>query len=358
MRTSRFTVKVSRESRAPQWDSFLAGRAGCLYEQTSLWARVKSIQGWRPVRLVVYHGGQVVGGFQVLNRRVARVGRIGYVSRGPVLCENPKEVVPFLVEQLKETLRRERIHMVIVHPPARHGALLRQMERDGFRPDRLVKMIRATLLIDLSSDLEDILRDMKKDKRKAIRQGLRRGLRVRAGTEADIPVFFDLMRATCERQGVAPNPSDVTFFEELWRVFSPHGYVKLFMVEKEQECIAGAWGICFGNTFRSWKVGWSGRFGNLKPNQVLRWEMIRWAKEQGYAWFDFFGISPSADSSSKEEMPGMDGISTHKLGYGGRVHHFPPAYEYAYSPLLRFAYRALVQNVAGSAPGRAIAARL
>lgn len=357
MRSSDFTAKISLDYKDPQWDAFLSDQKGCLYEQTALWARVKSLQGWRPVRLVMSHAGRVVAGFQVLTKSVASIGRIGYVSKGPVLDENFQGLAPCLVDRLKSTVRQKRIHLVVVHPPGQSKMLVRQMEHKGFRPDRLVRMIRATLLIDLSQDLGDILRNMRKDKRKAIRQGLRRGLRVRTGTEADIPVFFNLMRATCERQGVSPNPAHVTFFQELWRVFAPLGHVKLFMVEKEKECIAGAWAICFGDTFRSWKVGWNGKFGNLKPNQVLRWEMIRWAREQGYAWFDFFGISSAAAESSKNENS-MDGISAHKLGYGGIVCRFPLAFEYAYNPFLRFAYRALVQNVADTALGAAIAAKL
>ncbi len=358
MGTPGLTFQLSHGFEDPQWDDFLAAKTGCLYEQSALWARVKSLQGWRPVRLTIHRGGRVVAGFQVLRRRIAGFGGIGYVSKGPVVEVDHGELVPLVVSRLKETLRRERIHLVIVHPPGDSKTLLRQMERAGFRPDRLVRMIDATLLIDLSQDLEDILRNMKKDKRKAIRQGLRRGIRVRAGNESDIPRFFELMKATCERQGVAPNPSDVRFFQALWRTFSPGGHVRLFMAEHEGACIAGAWGICFGDTFRSWKVGWNGKFGHLKPNQVLRWEMIQWAKEQAYAWFDFFGISASAAASPGAKLSDLDGISKHKLGYGGSVHRFPPAYAYACNPFLRFGYRKLLPKIADTAVGSRLTAKL
>lgn len=338
-----YTLNISHDCEDPQWDAFLAEKEGCLYEQSALWARVKSLYRWCPVRVVIRHGDRVVAGFQILKRSAAKFGAIGYVSKGPVFDHGYSDVVPLLVAKLKKTVKHERIHQVIVHPPKLEKSLLSQLEYAGFKPDSFVKMTRATLLIDLSQDIQDIFQQMKKDKRKEIRQGLRRGIKVRVGSEADIPRFYDLMTATCKRQGVAPNPSDVKFFQELWRVFSPLGYVQLFLAEHEKECIAGAWAICFGNTFRSWKVGWTGEFGRLKPNQVLKWELIKWAKGKGYAYFDFFGISPLAvtppESKSIAPAAKIDSISKHKLRYGGKPHFYPPAYEYAYNPFVRFAYR-------------------
>jgi hypothetical protein len=44
------TVRISRERRDPDRDSFLVNCPGGHHEQTSLWAEVKGFYGWRGVR--------------------------------------------------------------------------------------------------------------------------------------------------------------------------------------------------------------------------------------------------------------------------------------------------------------------
>jgi hypothetical protein len=41
-------VHVGQELADPAWDSFVETTRGGTYQQTSMWAEVKSLTGWRP----------------------------------------------------------------------------------------------------------------------------------------------------------------------------------------------------------------------------------------------------------------------------------------------------------------------
>ena len=81
-----------------------------------------------------------------------------------------------------------------------------------FKPTKLVTVVKASLLIDLSQSLDDILQKMTPGMRREIRQGLRNEIQILPGTMADIPGFFSLMKEICDRRGIKPNPPDEQFF--------------------------------------------------------------------------------------------------------------------------------------------------
>src|SRR4051812_17228245 len=79
------TASWSPELTDSAWDDFLQGTSLGHFQQSSLWARAKSGQGWRPIRIVLRLDGQIAGGFQILARRSRRFGSVGYIYKGPVV---------------------------------------------------------------------------------------------------------------------------------------------------------------------------------------------------------------------------------------------------------------------------------
>src|SRR6187551_2148455 len=80
-------VAVSHGAVDPEWDDFVAKTRAGHHLQTSRWGQVKATVGWRAKRLIARRGGLIVGGCQVLMRRVPLVGSVAYVPRGPLTAE-------------------------------------------------------------------------------------------------------------------------------------------------------------------------------------------------------------------------------------------------------------------------------
>jgi lipid II:glycine glycyltransferase (peptidoglycan interpeptide bridge formation enzyme) len=77
------TAWISSEQEDRQWDMFLQENPSGQFQQSTFWAKTKSVNGWRPIRVVLTRGERIAGGFQLL-LRPSRWGEIGYVSKGPV----------------------------------------------------------------------------------------------------------------------------------------------------------------------------------------------------------------------------------------------------------------------------------
>jgi lipid II:glycine glycyltransferase (peptidoglycan interpeptide bridge formation enzyme) len=332
------------------WDAFLAGTPGGQYLQTSMWARVKRLEGWRPFRVVFIKDNSIVGGFQILIRSKKYLGIIGHIIKGPIIASDNPDIIEFVIENLKQVTKSNKIKALIVQPPDNRKDLSTLFEDAGFQPNYLEYVIKsATLLIDLREDLDDILKNMKRQKRQNIKSGLRKGVKVREGGKEDLSTFFKFMLETCKRQGVVPSPSNEEFLNTMRLLFAPSGHFKLFITEFRNEVVSGIIAIPFGKTVYLWKFGWSGRHADCRPNDVLFWEIFKWSKNHGYSNVDLVTISPEAANDAKNIQTRSDKTaqtsSFFKLGFGGDVVFHPDAHVYIYNPIFRWAYKNVMPSI-------------
>jgi lipid II:glycine glycyltransferase (peptidoglycan interpeptide bridge formation enzyme) len=339
-----WTVRVSRERRDPAWDSFVARCPGGHHEQTSLWGEVKGVYGWQGLRIVVAREDRILGGVQILIRRVGRWGRIGYVSRGPLAVSNHPKLIDFLLAQLHRATSSEGLLYLALVPPYNGQVFEPGLKRLGFSPKPNVLppggLMPATLLLDLSPELGSLLAGMQRSTRRNVRYAARRGVTVREGTEPDVELFRQLMWTLCERRKTRPTPPQKDFFEHLWRVFHPAGLVRLFIAELEGQAVSAVVTFPFGDAVKSWKVGWTGDHAKSYPNEMMYWEAIRWARSNGYRTFDFVGIDDGLarmlENGESLDVASIHGADRFKVGFGGRPLVLPrPCYRF-YHPLLRF----------------------
>ena len=78
--------------QAAAWDEFLGSSPRGQFQQSTGWAQVKAREGWSAVREYLDPTAPRSGGFQLLWKK-SRLGRVGYVSKGPVLPEETETVV-------------------------------------------------------------------------------------------------------------------------------------------------------------------------------------------------------------------------------------------------------------------------
>jgi hypothetical protein len=71
-------------SELSEWDQLVSTTLGTDVTQLSAWARVRAHVGYLPLYIFVRKEGQLVGGAQLLYRKVLRMGHIGYVPYGPL----------------------------------------------------------------------------------------------------------------------------------------------------------------------------------------------------------------------------------------------------------------------------------
>jgi len=319
------TVRVSTSSCDDDWDRFVAGSPHGFHEQTNLWSQVKAVYGWEPLRLILSDAQGIVAGVQILVRAVRGGYRVGYASRGPVVALGDPQRLSFVLDEMVRAARTHKVSYLAIAPPYDGNALEAPLRLRGFRrkPDPLppARVMEATLLIDLSPDLASIQARMRMQVRQHIRLAQRTGVVVREGGKEDVETFRALMCALCRRRGIAPTPPETDFFQNLWAIFAPRGWVRIFLAEVEGQPVSALLVFTFGDTARVWKAGWSGEFADRRPNNLLYWEAVRWARQNGFRCFDLVGIERELAEQllhdEKIDWTKVTGPCNFKVGFGG-----------------------------------------
>jgi lipid II:glycine glycyltransferase (peptidoglycan interpeptide bridge formation enzyme) len=292
------------------------------------------------VRIVVTQSKQIVAGMQLLMRPLPFVGAVGYVTKGPLFTSDDPTLTEFVINELHQVSKAHHVRYLVMQPPNNGESLACQLPHWGFRLGSIAVAPTATVLVDLTKNLDDILAQMRKKTRYGIRRGLREGVTVREGTEDDMPTFYRILVATSQRRQFSLHPEE--YFAKMWQVFHPWGYIKLFLVEYDGEAVSAHLVIPFGDTVIAKRGGWTGCYGRCRPNEMLEWATIKWAKSQGYRYYDLEGIDPKAARAivRGEPLSGSltQSVTSFKLGFGGQVVLYPEPYDYVYDPLLRWVY--------------------
>lgn len=340
MANTPYKVSVSQEID-DEWDDFVENSKDGNYEQTSIWAAVKKRYGWAPKRLILKKNKEIIAGAQILFKKT-KFGNVGYLSKGPVLNNSDSNEIENIFLYLFKITKINKIIFLYINPPMDFDNLNTEGLKRKLSPDFINEFIGATLLIDLDRRVEEMFGQMRRMTRRSINKGLKRGIIVIEAGRSEIQGFFNLMLSSCKRQGVAPNPPDVDFIYSLWDLFRPRNKIHLFTAQYEGVIVAAILLISFGVYIKAWKIGWSGKHREKNPTSVLYWETMKWAKENGFKYYDFIGIDRKVAEAviNNGEFPEgwQKTISFNKLGFGGEVKLLPDSYVYIYNPFFRLIY--------------------
>ena len=127
--------------------------------------------------------------------------------------------------------------------------------------------------------------------------------------------FFALYQLSMKRLGSPPHP--LRYFTELW-----HGFgldMRIFWAIKGGVRIAGLLGFVCGPRVAIVNIVSDERYWEFRPNDLIHWEFIRWAKEQGLGWFDFGSVRYAGQEQYKAKW----GCDLADSGY----YFLPPAGE-------------------------------
>lgn len=346
-RCDALNVSVTTALEDSAWDAFLKSTPFGEYPQSSVWARYKHTDGWRCSRTLIKHDQRITGGFQVL-WRPTRFGRIGYVSKGPVVEAEKPELVDALVGLLIRAAKKLRLTALVVHPPGSSRSIAACLPVNSFAPNRILDLITSSLTIDLAAGMEAIEARVKKTRRNLVRQAVRRGVVIREGGEQDIGSFFHLMLKSCRRQGVDPNPSTEAALRELWGASRAAGGCRLTIAECDGRPVSGLFCLLFGKVVTIWKKGSSPEHLQLHAVDLLYHETLSWASSQGFRFCDFGSLSRrTAEDMNKgltlsEAQPASRDFF--HISFGGTPILLPEAYLHFPNPLLGWAYRLMTGN--------------
>ncbi len=264
--------------------------------------------------------------------RIWRVERFGAAAD----AASRAHALTALAARARTARRVLRVELgVVERDPERAAALAREAERAGFAPSPSPRLYRDTIAIDLRRDLDAILAGFKKQTRKNLRRMEREPFAVRP---LEDPACAERMeRLLAETMGRTGGPAEAADWRARIRVAREHpGLSRLAGLFRDpgqgpEALVAFGWAVHNGDhveyrTTASTRIAGS----RLPLTYGLAWDLLRWARERGAAWFDFGGVSAGGLGS---EDP-LGGISDFKRSFGGEVTSIGSEWIFEPRPLL------------------------
>jgi len=165
-----------------------------------------------------------------------------------------------------------------------------------------------THAINLRKGFEFIATNMSRDHRRAVKKANQNGITVRiASSIKDWRDYYQVYEDTVGRWGnrLLGEKYSWSLFEDMFYRHSSN--IELWLATHQNKVIAGALFFHSKKHFDDWHSAAIEASLNLKPVNLLLYEVIKHACEKGYDWFDF---NPSA---------GLQGVRSFKEGFGAEA---------------------------------------
>jgi CelD/BcsL family acetyltransferase involved in cellulose biosynthesis len=143
---------------------------------------------------------------------------------------------------------------------------------------------------DLGSTEDEIFATWSQRARQNVRTARKNNVTVRFGSDLeDVRAFHDLHRSTRKnKHRLLAQP--FSFFENIWKQFSPDDRIMVGFAEHEGDVIAGSFYLLWGDV---WYYKFSASIferARVRPNELLAWESICLGKSHGCTTYDW-GVS-------------------------------------------------------------------
>ncbi|GAA5161150.1 hypothetical protein GCM10023321_44930 [Pseudonocardia eucalypti] len=248
--------------------------------------------GYRPLYLLAYQDGQLLGGAQLLLRGLPLVGTVAYLPYGPLITHGPgRDTARVALCEALRGLRRRGVRALLVQPPPGAEDVSDELFELGFRESDVGIAPTATLRIGLDRDEAELRARLSRRLRTWTRQWESRGVRVRIGGPADIAALAELSARTAAYQGFTSFPA--SYLRLLYEVLEPGGRAVLLVAEIGGRPVAAELFTGCGGVLKSRITGLDREHpevARLHTSAAVIWAAIRWARVRGYDWFDFGGL--------------------------------------------------------------------
>jgi lipid II:glycine glycyltransferase (peptidoglycan interpeptide bridge formation enzyme) len=349
---------------AQQWDSFVVAHPRAHILQLSAWAGQKRPYGWESARIALADGDQIVGGAQILFRRLPfRLGTMAYLPMGPLLTERGQR--ESLWRAIDDVCRQRRAAFLKWEPGIlEEGDPPHDFARYGFRQSGQTIQPPRTILIDIGDDGETILSRMNQGTRRKIRQSQKHNIRYYEASRADAAKFTRMIQTTGSRNEFGVHESG--YYTLAYDLFVPQ-HAALILAEhtdpatddlpERTDDLAGVFVFAIGT--RAWYF--YGASSSIKRNLMasygVQWEAIQWAKRRGCTVYDLWGIPDEGEdvleAQFEQRDDGLWGVYGFKRGWGGKIVRTLGAWDKVYNPLVYMAFQVAlrVRNRAAQVDG-------
>lgn len=313
---------------------FLQSNNKSHYLQSPEWARVKT--NWKHEMLVVKNNEKVIGTMSVLLKKVPLFNSyMMYAPRGFICNSDNKEALQKLTEEVKKTAKKYNAFVFRMDPDIldSNNKFKETAKSLGYKLKTNSKTIQPQFVYRLDikdKSQEELLKSFKSKTRYNINLAIRKNVKIREAQKSDIPIFYKILKHTAKRDNF--HVHNITYYEKIFDAMGPE-HIKIFIAEYENEPIAAAMSVFYGNKVWYLYGGSTDKYRNYMPTYLIQWTMIQWAINEKCDVYDFGGVS-----GYKDKADPMYGVYRFKKGFNGNIFKFTNELYIVFKPHINTLY--------------------
>lgn len=329
-----FQVEELQAPQRAEWNAFVGQEMHGHFFQSWEWGDLKQKLGWRPVRLAVRQAGRIIAAVQLLELKAPLLPlSILYAPRGPVVDYNDKRGFACLLSAIVALAKRKHAIFLQIDPalPKTNVQATSCLAENGFVAHLKYGVIGMTLptrvfRLNVRQADQELLARMGPKHRQYIRLGKKKGISiVQDNSTRGLATFYAILQETSRRKKFIIH--SYSYLQALFDQFAPQENIKLFFAIYQGKPVAAKLVVAFGDTCWGMYAGMLDAYQHLRLSYLLTWEILRWARENGYSWFDFRGAGNPDPASDTH------GIYQFKKGFGPEYVEFIGEYYLVFSRL-------------------------
>lgn len=291
-----------------QWDEFVFNHPHGNIFQSSLMYRIYSkSRFYTPVLLISKDNSDRING--ILLATIIKEGtylkgvlsRRSIIQKGPLVSGDNPEILESLLSNYQKIIKSRAIYTQ--YRNGWHwGELVGIFQKYNYEYESHLDIIH-----DLGQDEEILWKNLDYSKRKNINNAVRNGLIIKeVDLNAELENVYNILKSVYSK-------AKLPLFEyEFLNLVKNNLDDKLVCIGayKENLLVGFRLLLCFKDLVYDWYAGSLTEYLYLRPNDILPWEVMKWAKSNNYKYFDFGG-------AGKPDKP--YGVRDYKIKFGGEL---------------------------------------
>lgn len=294
------------------WDEFITSSYPTSFFQSWNWGEFQKSIGNEVLYLGFYNEKDLVGaGLGVIIR--AKRGKYLYFRNGPVLNWKSKELVEFVIKELKNKAKELNLWHIRISPHINYSSEESKVLESYNFPISPMSDVDAldTWILDITQSEDEILAAMRKSTRYDIRKAEKLGVEIIESTNLeDIDHFYPIYQDTVKRQKW--NGYSKEYIKKQFEIYLKDNSAKLYLAKHEGKYIAGSIFVYYGGSSYYHYSGSTTASKKIPAPSLIQWKNIQYAKSIGLKRYNFWGITPLNSTNHP-----WKGLSFFKQGFGG-----------------------------------------
>lgn len=327
-------MQLHTKEQIEEYNQFVMNHPNGHLFQSELWSKVK--QDWMSEYIIIRNAlGSIQGTACVRIRKIGCLPfSLMYLSRGPVCQWDDVDTLTQISKKISKISKAYRALYITLDPPVStdNTDFRMAMKNLGFQICDTYSnfegiQARYVWRIPLTGQTpEQIFSSFSSKHRYNVRLAQRKGVHVEVGSREQIPLFYQLLRTTAQRDGFTIR--SISYFYRLYDSLGPEN-CQLFLAFYQGQCIAAE--IC--GLFSGLGLYLYGASANIHRDcmapYLIQWNAICWCIAKGAHTYDLRGVPGNPSPKNP-----LFGLYRFKKGFGGSAVELIGELNYIYHPVL------------------------